>query len=436
MSDGDPPVFPGVLYGLRRWKLSGPPRRRTLSAAFVDRPWPAGRKAYRATCNGSNDHSAPDPECGCGIYAFHANDRGLAGLRSLGTGEVIGLIEAWGNVELHADGFRAEHARIRLLLLTRGADERKLRELAARHGADVFAGTLEDLLAHARAQGLAMDERTVDALLAPRLEVERAERRSALRRARAAAVAWSAADLAVVATVGWQLVEHWPQFAIDPTGTAPAAPVTDRALHVVRTDVITYDDETAALAVIVRNDSRERTALGVYAEGEISARDGTVVAIPDDRLDQEVRPSLAPGQTGVLYDDISDADGDEDAARTYRVTVHARTYRLLAERAPMEVGRASVDRDTCLLSAPVLSDRTRLESEVAVVARTPSGRIAELWGETVGPLRRGGQRQAVTRLPPRTCLSRTRRLEVYARPSYAQLSARSRRGVRRRAVSR
>jgi hypothetical protein len=57
-------------------------------------------------------HASPDPRCQCGIYAYHRPR-----LRAY-YGEVWwceGLICAWGRIEVHADGLRAEHARVEAL---------------------------------------------------------------------------------------------------------------------------------------------------------------------------------------------------------------------------------------------------------------------------------------------------------------------------------
>jgi hypothetical protein len=54
-------------------------------------------------------HASPHPDCQCGIYAHHR-----PGVRTW-FGEfdwVEGVITVWGRLEAHADGVRAEHARI------------------------------------------------------------------------------------------------------------------------------------------------------------------------------------------------------------------------------------------------------------------------------------------------------------------------------------
>ena len=58
------------------------------------------------------EHESPDPRCQCGIYGYWT-----PGPRSW-FGEAYwceGVITAWGRVEVHRDGFRAEHARVEAL---------------------------------------------------------------------------------------------------------------------------------------------------------------------------------------------------------------------------------------------------------------------------------------------------------------------------------
>jgi hypothetical protein len=79
----------------------------------------------RAVCKGFNarlvgyagprkaePHSAPDPSCACGLYAYHDIDSVGEGWGSL----AIGAIAAWGRIEVHHAGFRAEYASVVALL--------------------------------------------------------------------------------------------------------------------------------------------------------------------------------------------------------------------------------------------------------------------------------------------------------------------------------
>lgn len=56
-------------------------------------------------------HLPPGRECGCGLYGLHDGEA-LVAQGALGDSVIIGAIAAWGRLEVHADGFRAEHAQI------------------------------------------------------------------------------------------------------------------------------------------------------------------------------------------------------------------------------------------------------------------------------------------------------------------------------------
>lgn len=72
----------------------------------------ANRRLTRGEGWLADDHVSPDPRCQCGIYGYFT-----PGPRSW-FGEAYwceGVITAWGRVELHRDGFRAQHARVEAL---------------------------------------------------------------------------------------------------------------------------------------------------------------------------------------------------------------------------------------------------------------------------------------------------------------------------------
>ena len=57
-------------------------------------------------------HDSPHPACKCGIYGYHRP--GAQGY--FGEWEwVEGIVSVWGRIEAHADGLRAEHARVEAL---------------------------------------------------------------------------------------------------------------------------------------------------------------------------------------------------------------------------------------------------------------------------------------------------------------------------------
>ena len=72
--------------------------------------WSPDGEPTSAHCLGGS-HRAPDPECDCGLYAYHPASLTRDHIRgSYGT-LLTGIVEAWGRIELHEGGFRAQYAR-------------------------------------------------------------------------------------------------------------------------------------------------------------------------------------------------------------------------------------------------------------------------------------------------------------------------------------
>jgi hypothetical protein len=59
-------------------------------------------------------HCAPAPGCSCGIYAFERPSHDLATVDYRG---VTGAVSLWGDIQVHADGMRAQHACIEALAI-------------------------------------------------------------------------------------------------------------------------------------------------------------------------------------------------------------------------------------------------------------------------------------------------------------------------------
>jgi hypothetical protein len=90
---------------------------------------------------------APVADCSCGIYAFHPwspafQPERISGRQVRdGVWTVWGEVEAWGELEIHEDGFRAEYARpvtIYLPSLLPGPVRERIRSVASSHGVPVF----------------------------------------------------------------------------------------------------------------------------------------------------------------------------------------------------------------------------------------------------------------------------------------------------------
>ena len=139
---GEAPLIAGKIQGVRGWSPLGRHAGRRRPGRRVGART-ARRRARPAATRGVT--SAPAKECGCGLYGTHPWAGGTQG-------EILGVIEAWGRVELHATGFRAEWARPIALFVV--ADETTLAEARAlRRVAERYECELIELEARARDRG-------------------------------------------------------------------------------------------------------------------------------------------------------------------------------------------------------------------------------------------------------------------------------------------
>jgi GNAT superfamily N-acetyltransferase len=200
----DPPLVVGELVGLRVWPLQPYGR---LRAAGCDIVWPDGGRPMKATCVVGADHEAPAPGCTCGIYAWHPRPSSAEELFaecSRGGSGVAGIVAAWGAVEVHRTGFRAQYARPLAFVVERGRAGRgygrRVRRLAARHAAEVVVvGSAAELYDYCTDRGLGLRESAVEDLLAPEREEARARRRRRLMLQRAAVALSAPAALGAAA---------------------------------------------------------------------------------------------------------------------------------------------------------------------------------------------------------------------------------------------
>jgi len=214
------PLVAGRVHGLRTWVVVERDGQERLAAPHRGTLWPVGGDPARARCE-AHDHPAPAPGCLCGIHAWHPRrDTARRVLQS--RREVAGIVEGWGAAEVHADGFRAERARVHTLVLPPGGHAARVRRVAAAHGARVLeVSGPDDLLAHCRVEHLGFDASTVERMLGPQLAAERDSRRTRARRRAVRA-------LAVTALLGALAIPAWP--AIEDLATAkPSKPVAGRA---------------------------------------------------------------------------------------------------------------------------------------------------------------------------------------------------------------
>ena len=112
------PDLAAPVVAFRSWRLAG----ERLMSPFIPCRWEGA--VMHAECYDANrrltrgvgwleaPHRSPHEDCQCGIYAYHS-----PGPRSW-FGEAYwceGVVSAWGRLVVHADGFRAEHARVEAL---------------------------------------------------------------------------------------------------------------------------------------------------------------------------------------------------------------------------------------------------------------------------------------------------------------------------------
>jgi hypothetical protein len=124
-------VEPVVAY--RKWRVVDGRLRSLYMPVF----WT--EREQQAVCrHAPGAHMAPNPACVCGIYASHKPDYEFPTIDFRG---VIGLVTVWGSVEVHADGLRAEYARVEALSLYERWTIRQLdavREVAEALGVDLI----------------------------------------------------------------------------------------------------------------------------------------------------------------------------------------------------------------------------------------------------------------------------------------------------------
>jgi hypothetical protein len=117
-TDAAPPTYVLPVLGFRVWCVDddGWLWPRTSKAAMMRRlgsePWAIGTSHARCLLEaaGHTAHPAPANGCMCGLYGWHAPKAALDACRTT-RDLVAGAIIAWGDLQVHAAGFRAEHAR-------------------------------------------------------------------------------------------------------------------------------------------------------------------------------------------------------------------------------------------------------------------------------------------------------------------------------------
>lgn len=124
----DVPTFIECVIGYRAWHADTEYQLWPLHSAR--RPWVPGINTARCNCGTwrslrfewywhqgrrvlepAPEHPAPDPQCECGLYSWRRPKRAWYQAPAPGPPLLIaGAVASWGHLQVHKDGFRAEHA--------------------------------------------------------------------------------------------------------------------------------------------------------------------------------------------------------------------------------------------------------------------------------------------------------------------------------------
>lgn len=410
MSGGGQPLVAGVICGLRTWRVEWSGDSGRLGGPIYESPWATGGAPTRASCQTGSGrlrrtHHAPVGSCSCGLYALHPRESAVDQLEPalLADDEprfdsVIGIVDAWGKVEVHEEGFRAEYARPRALAavgVEPGSDRELLIErLAERHRADVLrVSSLRGLVDHCREHRLGLDEGAVHSLLTdveePVAEPFAATRPAAgamKRRKRRRSIAGRVGNalwtlIIVLLGVAWYgfLAFVGVAFLLAFIGVLDEEPtLTTRDLRVVEQGLIRVDGELVYVAV-AENTSSDEVALRVFPRGMILDADGEEVVRVEPRRHVDHRPNLAPGARGLVIDRLGFRRGADPAeAEAYAVELVARREPVPVDPPPQPTfRRAEIEADPCALTALVDSTGTEPRPRVAYLIRSRDGAVAE-----------------------------------------------------------
>lgn len=139
------------VIGFRQWLIG--PDLDLMSAGNHGVAWRRGENV--ATCVGGKCKEPPSKKCECGLYALHSPDNFWYGPGSpranpfaqrvlaynADSQHIAGVISAWGRIEVHAEGFRAENARVVALATSSCRRDQVLaRAVAAEYGVPLIDG--------------------------------------------------------------------------------------------------------------------------------------------------------------------------------------------------------------------------------------------------------------------------------------------------------
>ena len=174
----------GVVRGIRKWEVGGDRQGIPRLLGYSNWAWQPWGKPTIAAClavygaghAGDEGEAAPATNCTCGLYAHHpwarkaTEDFDLLSGVSPEDDWLIGVVDAWGKLEVHEDGFRAQFARPVLLVAgtpEAGEETDTLDRVAAEYRCSTVrvdsAGDLRDLFGEVSG---ALDRSFVEELVA------------------------------------------------------------------------------------------------------------------------------------------------------------------------------------------------------------------------------------------------------------------------------
>jgi hypothetical protein len=187
-------------------------------------------------------------------------------------------------------------------------------------------------------------------------------------------------------------------------GTTPPPPRRPPSKLEILEQRLIESDGSDFYVALVRNPSRSCSALQVYPKGMFLDELRDPIAWPDRPADTDNRPSLAPGQVGVVYDWLDSYESVADDVERYRVRIVASRWVAGQRRSPVGVSRLRLRRPACLVTAKIWSAWRRIDAELTVIGRNRRGRIIGAATWIAGPLPKGRARRIVDQIEPRPCL--------------------------------
>jgi hypothetical protein len=338
---------------------------------------------------------------------------------------IAGIVEAWGRVEIHEQGFRAELARPVAIALVGTPQDSDLGLIAARIARRYRAELIEvekpeDLVPYCRERGLGLSREIVGSLLAevpasaPESPATPPGRSEPALRERVVDFALDA--LVVLVGIAWYgflayLAVMVALAVINGDFGSDGERFSDRKLRVVDEALVRRGDDLRYVA-IVRNTSEQRVALAVFGRGEVVGRGGDRVAKLGGRRKADGRPTLLPGETGVVVDEVPKPRALPERLR-YETKLLARREPAPEARPPVALGEPSLERSSCRLSVAVEAGRRARGSGITIVARDAAGEISAAGSVALERRAVEGGRQVIPLHESGRCPAWLQRVETY-----------------------